>query len=765
MIPEALSMFLRGTSFPVVPLFRRIGFFVCVLAVFADAAQVPADDAAVERTISIFSVESVMTVVDAVVRDRRGNLIENLSREDFRIYEDNVLQDIVTFSAEKVAIGPPAETVPPETDRPRLSPSVVNLGLVYGSEGREENLAGKRLIILFFDLSSLDTENLIRSIDAANDFIASQTGPQDLVAIATYSSTLTLIQDLTNDHDLLLATLQAVYPADSADAMIESASGSTVSEDVFVPDSIQFDLFNTDRRLSALETLARMYREFPERKSLIYFSGGMTTTGVENNAQIRSTVDSANRSNMSIYTVDSRGLIALPPGGDASRGMRGSAMLRGGSMSRQRSDLFASQETLVTIANDTGGRSFTDINDLGMAMQQVLEDTAVYYVLGYASTNRNKDGRYRRIRVELVPSGLRVDHRRGYFAEKTFDRMSREERDLQLQQAMTIDKPFVDVPLILQADFFRRDDSTAYVPISIRVAGAGLAFEEKGSNRESNFEFVAQAVDTAGKVTGIARDSVQVRLPAERAEKIRQGGFFYSTGFQLQPGEYQVKFLVRDNINGNLGTFEQSIQVPLFDLNRLSLSSIVLGSQLVPVQGLTDPLVNRQGAMRKYQAMRAEYDPLVIGEEKVVPSIGNVFLSRQTVLVYFHVYGAAEDGETMGPLIQTSLMLIRDNEKILETLPHYIEEWSRGAGGPRPGGGRRPDDTAGAGGGRGGRDLPGRPGGPFGVPSVGERKGEATVAISLPLRNLQKGVYTLQIHVRDVITGTNHFERVPLVIK
>ncbi|HSW40436.1 MAG TPA: VWA domain-containing protein [Acidobacteriota bacterium] len=744
---------------PVKHLFRWLGFFVCGLAVFADTTQAPVDKDAVERGVPVFSVETAMVVVDAVVRDRRGNLIESLGREDFRVYEDNVLQEIVTFSAEKVPVGPPAETVMPENGEPRVFSPVVNLGLEPERGGREERLAGKRLIILFFDLSSLDAETLIRSMDAAGEFLSSQTGPQDLVAIATYSSTLSLVQDLTNDRDLLLGALRAMGADGSIDSGTEITSDSAASEDVFIPDSIQFDIFNTDRRLSALETLAKMYREFPERKSLIYFSGGVTTTGVENNAQIRSTVDSANRANMSIYTVDGRGLIALPPGGDASQGMRGSAMLRGASMARQRSDLFASQETLVSIANDTGGKSFSDINDLGMAMKQVLEDTAVYYVLGYVSANRNKDGRFRRIRVELVPSGLRVEHRRGYFAEKTFDRMTREERDLQLQQAMAMDKPFVNVPLILKTDFFRRDDATAYVPVSIRLAGDGLAFEQKGSNRESRFEFVAQAVDSAGKVTGIARDSVQVRLPAERAEKIREGGFFYATGFQLQPGEYQLKFLVRDNINGNLGTFEQPIQVPAFDLKKLSLSSIVLGSRLAPVQGEDDSFVSRQGAMRKYQAMRAEYDPLVIGNEKVVPSIGNVFYSRQSVLVYFHVYGAGEDSETMAPLIRTSLMLIRDNRKILETQPQYVEEWNRGAGGPRFGPAKRP------GGMPGGGDFPGRPGGPFGAPAAEERKGEATVAISLPLRDLQKGVYTLQIHVRDEIAGANHFERVPLVIR
>ncbi len=739
---------------------------ILLIAALAAAAQESQPLTGAQGKVPTFSVRSPIVIVDVTVRDSKDNLVAGLTRDDFRIYEDNQPQEIITFAAENIAVGPASAPAGSTSGKDftdvKPEPETINLGLNPDQPVHREDISGKRLIILYFDLSSLDTEYLVRSIDAARAFVLDETGPQDLMAVATYDSTLNLMQDLTNDRELLLKILESLSPVETGKTE-EDLSDSEESEEVYVPDNVQFDIFNTDRRLSALETLAKMYREFPERKSLIYFSSGVTTTGTENNAQIRSTVDNANRSNMSIYTVDSRGLVALPPGGDASQRSGGRAMFSGSAMMRQRGNFSGSQETLTTLSNDTGGRMFADSNDLSLAMRQAQQDTRIYYVIGYISSNPEEDGKYRKIKVEVLQPDLKVKHRPGYFASKSFKQLNKEERDLQLQQAMDINKPFVDVPLILQADYFRNDDETTFVPVSIELDGDGLLFEEKGKNRESKFEFVAQVADEEGKITGVARDSVQIKLPAEKAERIRDGGIFYSTGFQLKSGSYKLKFLVRDNNTGKLGGFEQPLEVPAFDLTNLALSSIVLGNQLADIRE-EDRSVTREGAMRRFQRL-LRYDPLVTGGRKVIPSIGNVFVARQNVYVYFQVYGATEDPETQKPCVETDLILIRDDVKILETAPRYVQEWTRSRGGFPFGPGR---------GGRGPEDMVPGTRGPFAgakpppgapdMPGSGDRKGEVTVAISLPLRNLAKGNYILQVHVRDDIADLNTFRRVPVVI-
>jgi hypothetical protein len=183
----------------------------------------------------------------------------------------------------------------------------------------------------------------------------------------------------------------------------------------------------------------------------------------------------------------------------------------------------------------------------------------------------------------------------------------------------------------------------------------------------------------------------------------------------------------------------------------LTTSSIVLANQLTSTR--SDSTVSHQGSSRRFQETGFGYDPLVMGDKKVVPSIGNVFLSRQTVYVYFQVYGAASDRQTKKPCVETDLMLIRDNTKILETQPQYVQEWT----GLRAGGGRGMfPDMAGRGGPPGGFGGMGGPGGPGGMFPGMERTGESTVAISLilfaPMKRI--AIEYLLFPINNIIVGS-----------
>lgn len=668
-----------------------------------------------------YRVRSGLVVVDVTVRDRSGQAVKDLKKEDFTVYEDNVAQKTVTFSLEDIPVSAPETIAGGAETAPRSPP--VNFSRTPPSESRKEELRDKRLIILFFDLSSLTTEDLIRSVGTAQEFVARRSTSHDLIAVATYSSTLQLLQDLTNDGEVLLDTLKKINPTEAGDAATGDLGDVSTSDEEFIPDDVQFNIFNTDRRLSAIETLAKGYSEYPERKSLIYFSSGMTTTGIENQSQIRSTVDVANQSNMSIYTVDSRGLDALPPGGGAARGgARGRAMFTGDAMTRQTAGLSSSQETLTTLSYDTGGTSFQDSNALDPVFDKVLSDTQSYYILGYYSSNTKEDGRFRKIRVEVARPGLGLQHRPGYFATKQFTRLTRTERERLLEEAFNVDRPFSDLPFILQAGYFRNDAGSCLVPLSLQFAGDGVDFEEKGNRREAQLEFLAQIRDPKGNIAGVARDIVQVRLPVQTAEKIRSGRILYSTGFQLRPGDYTLKFLVRDNHTGKMGTFEQPLEVPRLDAASLQVSSVVLGSRLVDRKESSRGVEHREFGDR-FRSLGARQDPLVIEDQKLVPSIANVFLKSQTLYVYFQVYGAAADRRTGKPELETLLTFIENKAKVLESKPQLVREWAR------------------------------------------DSKGTAAVAMAVPLRALKRGAYTLQVHVRDNVADANLFRRVPFVIR
>jgi hypothetical protein len=183
---------------------------------------------------------------------------------------------------------------------------------------------------------------------------------------------------------------------------------------------------------------------------MIYFSGGLTRNGIENQASLRAATNEAAKANMAIYTVDSRGLQALPPVGDASKGsLRGNSAYSGSAATAQLAANYGSQETLGTLAADTGGKFFGDSNDFGPAFQQVQHDTEAYYILGFHSTDQTKDGAFRHLTVKLNRNDVKLEYRPGYYAPADFQHQKTEDRELALTEAMRSDIPATDVAVYL----------------------------------------------------------------------------------------------------------------------------------------------------------------------------------------------------------------------------------------------------------------------------------------------------------------------------
>ncbi len=172
------------------------------------------------------------------------------------------------------------------------------------------------------------------------------------------------------------------------------ANGSTGDDSeadtgaAYTQDDSEFNIFNTDRKLAALESAVKMLGSLPEKKALVYFASGMTRTGIDNQAQLRATVNAAIRSNVAFYPVDARGLVATAPLGDATQGSPGGqGMYSGSSQRTAQANFQAQQESLHTLAADTGGKALLDNNDLSLGIVQAQKDTSSYYILGYYSSN------------------------------------------------------------------------------------------------------------------------------------------------------------------------------------------------------------------------------------------------------------------------------------------------------------------------------------------------------------------------------------------
>ena len=256
----------------------------------------------------VFHAESELVLVNVTVRDKSGQFVPGMKPEDFTILEDNKPQKIVSFDVENVDAVPAldvAQAKPlPEAASGRTSPPAATADLA--SEFKD-----RRLIVLFFDLSAMEPDEIDRSVTSAEHYVDTQMAPADLVSIVSRGSSLLVNQDFTADHALLKKQLDA-FSTGSGQGFEEGTTGTTEGTpdtgQPFTADDTEYNIFNTDRRLEALRSVAEKLAHVQQKKSLIYFSSGMDRTGIENQSELRAAVNAAVRSNLAIYTMDMRGL-------------------------------------------------------------------------------------------------------------------------------------------------------------------------------------------------------------------------------------------------------------------------------------------------------------------------------------------------------------------------------------------------------------------------------------------------------------------------
>jgi VWFA-related protein len=665
-----------------------------------------------------------LVLVDVRVFDKAGNPVTNLEKGDFRVWEDGVPQTINSFSLEnieKLAQANDTATPPPTIDLDKIPPSVPLASV----------LQDRRLTLLFFDVSSMQPDDLMRALNAATTFVQKRLTPADLVAVVSYTSNLRVLQNFTNDRDALLKAVHGILVGEESsnlaaggavgEAGTTGATGEeVVAQDVsaaFTPDETEFNIFNTDQKLAAVESLAEMLRGLPGRKSVIHFSSGITSTGIENQAQLRATISAANQSNVSLYTMDTRGLMALPPGGDASSASpAGTAVYSGSAVSSQISSMHSSRETLASLAQDTGGRSFYDTNDFARAFQDVQSENSSYYLLGYSPTNLRSDGRFRRIHVEVTRPSVKVQARPGYFAPKNFRQFTAEDKEMQLQQAVNLDEPFLDLPFVVDTSYFLRSDHSYYVVLAAKIPGSAVQLLKKSNTRETEFDFIWRATDPSGKPVGVLRDTLPVKVSGEAYDVLLAGNFLYQGSLELPPGKYQLKVLVRENQTGKMGTFEQPLDLPPVQASSLSLSSVVLSNE---VKG------SERSEERGRRPRNEKDNPLRVEGKSVLPSVTRVFRSNQDLYVMLESYagqtkpGATEAANVPATPPSVALTFFQGGAKIADA-------------------------------------------GPF--PGKEAKSGKASYFIKIPLAKFRPGRYTLQVNVLDPAHDRVAFARVPLAV-
>jgi VWFA-related protein len=661
-------------------------------------------------------VTTELVLVNVVARDKKGNPVRDLKKEDFTVFEDGRKQQVASFDFEDVN-----ESVTNGAAAPIISGSTGESGVLAPAKERGLDAQNRRLMLFFFDFSAMEPEEIDRAVDSAKQFVQAKMHSADLVALVSLATTLQLDLDFTAERVKILSKLGA-YNSSAGQGFENgttgNAEGAPETSGAYTPDDTDYNTFSADRKLLALESIMRAVGKIPQKKSLIYFSNGISQSGVDNQSALRAATASAVKANVSIYPVDVRGLQAFPTGGQAqAASLHGQSAYTGAAVLNDLNGNAATQETLYTLASDTGGKAFLDTNDFSGVFTQVEKDSSVYYVLGYTSTNHLKDGHFRRLKVQVNRPDVKLEYRSGYYADRDYEHSNRADREGQLEDELMSELPRTDVAVYAGTAYFRQDDSHYFLSVSLVVPGSQIPFIQDKDKEHATLDIIGQ-VQEGGKVrVGQLRDTV--KLAVDSGQQVRRKNIQYNTSFILAPGSYHLKFIVRENRTGRMGSFETDVRIPDLRKAPLRMSSVVLSSQRVP-----------------YTQKKKVFQPLVSEQTELVPSVTHVFTQDQKLYLLYEVYDPAKNkgpdltsgtqiskNEKNGVRLLSSIEFLQGDAKVYETKPIVAHELTA------------PDRHAGI------------------------------FQVEIPLLSLKPGFYTCQINVIDDVAGSYAFPRWPILIK
>jgi VWFA-related protein len=578
---------------------------VLLLGTAAVSAQAPPPPA---KKIPEFAVGTQVVRIDVVVTDGHGEPVAGLTRDDFAVFEDKHPQEIANFEAYS------GGRLSPMPQRPEAA--------APGFAGQVEGYR-RRFVVFAIDDLHIAPGNLSGAKDAMRRFVREQLQPEDEVAVVALSGALGLYQDFSDDPALLWQAISRVTPkiprtdwtgppqiTEYQAELIER--GDPTALYIAVQEILRTEPPGADpeaarrraiRRarairaesshlvrvtLETLDSVARGLAELPGRKVIVLVSDGFPMGLGTANSQVfdlRRITDAATRAGVVIYSLDARGLVATPIGGDASDRGVPSLTAPGAKEAIARDSEEAVREGMNGLAEDTGGFLVSNMNDAGAGLDRILRDTETYYLLAYQPTNTRQDGRFRRIEVRLPGRhGLQVRTRKGYFApdERRADKApspaeaGRRAAD-QLRDALASLYPRSDIPVRLSADFVSLAVAGPQVVISGNVDLAAVRFKRVENHYQAALDLAGAVYDGKGlPFADLEPQRVRLRLTPADYEQARKQGLKYQKVLPVKPGSYDVRLAVREGGTGRLGSASQRIDVPDTDGGQLTMSGLFL---------------------------------------------------------------------------------------------------------------------------------------------------------------------------------------------
>jgi VWFA-related protein len=695
------------------------------VALMADAQQIGTNAVQEQNGAYTLTVKSQLVIETVVAKDKKGNFIGGLAAKDFNVTEDGVPQTVRFCEHQEFPVtAVPLPVTPPDDEDITIYKRLVRTQIAAEGSDRA-HYKDRRLLVMYFDMTAMPPDDQMRALDSAEKFVRTQMTAADMVSIMRFAGgSVDVLQDFTADRNRLLSILQTLIVGEgqgSVESIDDASSADTGA--AFGQDDSEFNIFNTDRQLSALQTAAKMLEQMSEKKSLIYFASGMRLNGIDNQAQLRATIDAAVRAGVSFWMVDARGLVAQAPLGDATQGSPGNQGMYSGTAAQAVSDNFQrSQDTMYALAADTGGKALFDNNDLTLGIVQAQRSISDYYLVGYYTTNTVQNGHFRKVKITVTPPlEASLDYRQGYYANKEFSRFTAADKERQLEDALMLEDPITDLTIAMEINYFQLNRAEYSVPIVVKIPGRELALAKRFGAEHTLIDFVCEIKDEVGgfTITNV-RDNVNIKLSDATAAELAHRPIEYEAGFTLTPGRYSIKFLARDDETGRMGTYQTSFVIPNLnkETKRIPVSSVVLSGQRVD---LKDALYN--ATKGKDEIKNDAANPLVADGKRLIPSVTRVFNTDREMYVYLQAYrggtaGTASTvanampvkGDTPTPLV-AFVSFYQNQKKAFETAPIAV------------------------------------------TPAPGSRLGVAPLSFRIPLGGIAPGQYQCQVSVLDPSGG------------
>ena len=539
-------------------------------------AQSPAPAGATQQPGVTFKADVNFVEIHAVVTDERGNVVKDLVKDDFEVFEDGKPRTASVFSLVDLPIDRPLASYATQP----VEPDVRSI---------TRSFDGRLYVLVLDDLhTSALRSQLVR--DAAKRFVQQYVGENDLAAVVHTSGREDAAQELTGNRQVVLAAVDkfigrklpsataeklAVHLRDVNVTRSESTDGSTQqSESRRDPITDPYDAergFNARQTLELVKNVAGWMTDIHgRRKALILFSEGIdydiydvfnnrSATSVMQDA--RDAIAAAQRANVAIYAVDARGLTQLGDEMIEIASLSDNPQFQEGSPSAFQRELLLAQESLIALADETGGRAVVRTNDIPGALARIARENSTYYLLGYQTDASRSPGRFRKLDVRVKRPGLQVRVRRGYMPPDQKALAKKREAEAKagtspaLKAALNNPMPVGDVPMRLFAAPFKGAGKNASVLLAIEIDGGGLKFEQRDGRFNEKVELSVVAVDYHGNVRGTGRQTLDLTLKPETHQVVTgKGGIRLLSRMDLPPSRYQIRVGVHESVGSAVGT-------------------------------------------------------------------------------------------------------------------------------------------------------------------------------------------------------------------